>query len=97
MGDEFDYRFEDMARMNAAVRARLGEFSTTLEDFKRTYTEMASNWGGAAAADAGEVALRLDKFGKDTALLVTNFLKELENHLAESEHVEDQNRKLFAG
>jgi len=95
--NEFDYRFEDMERTNVAVRARLQEFDTTLQDFKRTYTELAANWGGAAAANAADVALRLDRFGKDTALLVTNFLKELVNHLDQSRQIEEKNRRMFAG
>ena len=91
-----DYRFDEMEATNAGVRARLAEFTTTLEDFKRTYAELADAWGGVAATNAGDVAVRLDTFGKRTAQLVGDFLKELVRHLEQSQATETANKNLFA-
>lgn len=97
MDEVLDYRFNDFDTMNAAVRTRLADFNSTLQEFKRAYGEMADNWGGAAAENAGDVALRLDRFGRDTATLVGRFLKELEQHLEQSRATELANKNLFTG
>jgi uncharacterized protein YukE len=90
-----DYRFGEMEVTNSAVRQRLGEFRTTLNDFRDTYMRLASNWGGEASQGAGQVAQRLDQFGNDTADVVNRFLTEMTRHLEESIATERSNTGLF--
>jgi uncharacterized protein YukE len=97
MADLLDYRFGEMDATNNAVRQRLSDFRTTLEDFKNTYVRLAGNWGGAASENAGQVAQQLDTFGNDTAGVVNRFLNELTTHLEESMATERTNTGLFSG
>lgn len=94
-GGIMDYRLGDIETTNAAVRTRLGEFSTTLKDFDTTVKTLFTSWGGAAAAASNDVSLRLQKQGEDIRLLVENYLKALETNLDESRRTEQQNIDLF--
>jgi uncharacterized protein YukE len=95
MAELLDYRFGEMEATNVAVRQRLGEFRTTLNDFRDTYVRLAGNWGGEASEGAGQVAKRLDQFGNETADVVNRFLTELTRHLEESMATERSNTGLF--
>jgi len=94
---DYNCQFEAFADMNSAVRARLGEFSTTLQDFQRTYTALSAEWGGDTAGRANDVSQQVHKFGQRTGELVTNYLNALERHLAESEAAEAANARRFVG
>lgn len=96
MADFLNYQFGAMQQTNEAVQQRLSEFSSTLEAFKTTYTNLAQQWGGAAAEGATGVAQSLDKFGQDVAQVVQNFLKALQEHLEASISMEKQNTEMFS-
>lgn len=96
MPDMLDYRFGEMAATNDAVRQRLADFRSTLDDFKNTYTRLAGNWGGAASEGAVQVSQQLDQFGLNTADIVQRFLSELTTHLDESQSIERTNTGLFS-
>jgi uncharacterized protein YukE len=95
MADVLDYQFGPMQQTNEAVQQRLNEFSSTLEAFKTTYTNLAQQWGGAAAEGATGVAQSLDQFGNDVKQVVQSFLKALQEHLDASMTMEKQNTGLF--
>jgi uncharacterized protein YukE len=95
MADVLNYQFAAMQQTNEAVQQRLNEFGTTLDSFKNTYSVLAQQWGGAAAEGATGVAQALDEFGQDVARVVRSFLKALQQHLEDSQHMEKGNADLF--
>lgn len=95
-GDFMEYQFGDMEMVNAEVRKRLSDFSSTLADYSRTVQTMFGSWGGNAAAASGVVSAQLEKQGQEIRALVERYLKALEENLAQSQHIEKVNTNLFA-
>lgn len=95
MAEVLNYQFGAMQQTNEAVQQRLSEFGSTLDSFKNTYTVLAQQWGGAAAEGATGVAQALDQFGQEVAQVVQSFLKALQQHLEDSQHMEKGNADLF--
>jgi uncharacterized protein YukE len=95
MADELQYDFGKMEMTNSAIQQRLGEFRNYLEEFKKTYLQLAQTWGGRAAEGAGQVAQDLDKFGNGVADTVGVFQQRMVAHRDESMAMEAQNAGLF--
>lgn len=96
MADELQYDFNRMDVVNTAIQQRLAEFRNHLEQYKRTYVEMAQVWGGEAAGGAGQVAQDLDTFGNEVANTVGVFQQRMVQHREESMAMEKQNASFFA-